>query len=320
MKAAVLQQLGATPTYDDFPAPVASNDQQVLITVKAASIKQLDLLKASGAHYTQYASLPTVVGVDGVGVLDTGQRVYAMGITGLMAEQALVTKDRWVTLPDGLDAAVAAALPNALLGSDAALRHRAQVKKGDTVLINGATGTTGMMAVQVAKHHGAATVIATGRNPDALQKLREMGADEVISLEQTDNDVIEQTRALYERTPFDIVLDYLWGHPMALILSALKTVQNPHFTRIVTVGEMAGKSISLESGLLRSRDIEFIGSGIGSLSPQAIASYMQHDMPAMLQLAAAGQLTMDIEISPLNAVEQAWTTAAKSSRRIVLTL
>lgn len=320
MKAAVLHQLGATPTYDDFSAPVASNDQEVVISVKAASIKQLDLLKASGMHYTQYASLPTVVGVDGVGVLDTGQRVYAMGITGMMAQQALVTKNRWVMLPDGLDEAVAAALPNALLGSDAALRHRAQVKEGDTVLISGATGTTGMMAVQVAKHHGASTVIATGRNPDTLQKLREMGADEVVSLQQPDEAIIEQLTTLYERAPIDIVLDYLWGHPIELILSALKAVKNPRFTRIVTVGEMAGKSILLESGLLRSRDIEFIGSGIGSLSPQAIAGYMQHDMPIMLQLAATGKLAIDIETVPLSAVEQAWSSAAKSGRRIVVTI
>ena len=320
MKAAVLHQLGAIPTYDTFSTPIADNDQQVLISVKAASIKQLDLLKASGTHYTQYASLPTVVGVDGVGVLDTGQRVYAMGITGMMAEQALVTKDRWIPVPDGLDEAVAAALPNALLGSDAALRHRARVKKGDTVLVNGATGTTGMMAVQVAKHHGATTVIATGRNPAALQKLRELGADEVVSLQQSDEAIIDKLKALYELTPFDIVLDYLWGHPIELILSALKTVKNPRFTRIVTVGEMAGASISLESGLLRSRDIEFIGSGIGSLSMQAIGSYMQRDMPAMLELAAAGQLTIDIDTVPLSTVEQAWAKAAKSGRRIVVTI
>lgn len=320
MKAAVLHQLGTIPTYDDFPQPIAENEQQVLIAVRAASIKQLDLLKASGRHYTQYASLPTVVGVDGVGVLDNGQRVYAMGVTGMIAQQALVMKNRWVKLPEGIDNALAAALPNALIGSDAALRYRAKIKPGHTVLVNGATGATGMIAVQAAKFHGASTVIATGRNQATLQHLKTLGADETISLEQPDEAIINQIEAIYERTQIDIVLDYLWGHPIELILQALKTVKTHQHTKIVTVGEMAGASISLESGILRSKDIEFIGSGIGSLSLPMIGEYMQQHLPTMFQAAAEGKLRMAIEEVNLADVTNAWAKAARSGKRIVVKL
>ncbi|GAB4016212.1 quinone oxidoreductase family protein [Spirosoma koreense] len=320
MKAAILQEEGTLPSYGDIQPPIPDNDQQTLISVKAAAIKQLDLLKASGNHYTHYPSFPAVVGVDGVGVLADGQRIYAMGLSGMMAEQALVATNRWTAVPDGLDDTLAAALPNALLGSDAALRHRAQIKKGDVVLINGATGITGLVAVQVAKFHGAKTVIATGRNPATLQTLTELGADEVVSLQQADEAVIQQLQEIYARTPIDIVQDYLWGHPIELILAALKTIPNHQHTRIVTVGEMAGASISLDSGLLRSRDIEFIGSGIGSLSLQAIGHYMQHELPEMLSLAATGKLTLPFRTVPLSDVAQAWQQATKSSERIVITI
>jgi len=320
MKAAILHQLGTMPTYEDFPQPIAENDQQVLISVRAASIKQLDLLKASGKHYTQYPSLPTAVGVDGVGVLDDGQRIYAMGVTGMMAQQALVMKNRWVNLPEGIDDALAAALPNALIGSDAALRYRAKIKPGHTVLVNGATGATGMIAVQAAKFHGASIVIAMGRNQATLQHLKTIGADEVISLEQTDEAIIKQIEAIYERTQIDIVLDYLWGHPVELILQALKNVKTHQHTKIVTVGEMAGASVSLESGILRSKDIEFIGSGIGSLSQQTIGEYMQQHLPTMFQAAAEGKLQMELEVIPLADVTSAWAKAARSGKRIVIQL
>lgn len=320
MKAAVLFQTGSVPAYSDVPTPIPENDQQQLITVKAASIKQLDLLKASGNHYTGYASLPAVVGVDGVGVLADGRPVYAMGQTGMMAEQALVATDRWCVLPEGLDYALAAALPNALLGADAALRYRARIEPGATVLINGATGVTGMLAVQLANYHGAKTIIATGRNPASLQSLKELGADEVISLNQPDDALIAQFQETFSRTPVDLVQDYLWGHPMELMLAALAKNPPAVRTRMVTVGEMAGASIALPSGILRSRNVELIGSGIGSLSGPEIDHYLRHDMPPMLALAAAGKLTIPIRVMPLQAVEEAWQQAAASSQRIVLSM
>lgn len=316
MKAAVLYELGTTPIYTDFPEPAPENDQQVIVSVQAAMIKQLDLIKAAGKHYTHYPSLPTVVGFDGIGRLEDGRRIYAIGVTGMMAEKAIVTKNKWTVLPNNLDDTLAAALPNALVGSDAALRLRAKIKKGDVVLVNGATGSTGMMAVQVAKYHGAATVIATGRNPTMLQKLKDLGADEVISLDQSDEAIIDQLKAVYKQTPIDIVIDYLWGHPTELLLAVFTNVTLQQRIRIVAVGEMAGSKIALNVASLRSRDIELIGSGIGSLSPQAIANYLQNDLLEMFQEAAAGNLRLEVDVVPLSEVEQVW----HSGQRTVLTI
>src|SRR4051812_35877983 len=155
MKAAVLHQLGTNPKYEEFTDPVPQDEHQVSVTVKASAIKQLDKLKVSGKHYTSYQKLPNVVGTDGAGVLEDGTRIYAAGITGMLAEKALVQKLNCVRLPDNLDFETAAALPNALMGSDGALLIRAKIQKGETVLINGATGVTGKVAVQIAKYRGA---------------------------------------------------------------------------------------------------------------------------------------------------------------------
>lgn len=308
------------PTYREVAPPVPVHEEQVLVTVRAAAIKQLDLLKVAGAHYTHYDTLPTVVGLDGVGVLPDGRRIYAMGLTGMMAEQALVARNRWTLLPDSLDDALAAALPNALVGADVPLRYRAKIERGDVVLINGATGSSGMMAVQLAKYHGAASVIATGRNPIALQKLLDLGADEVVSLTQADTAVVAQLQALHTRTPIRSVIDYLWGHPTELLLAALQAVPSAQTIRLVTVGEMAGATLTVDSSVLRSRDIELLGSGIGSLPPHTITHYLQHEMPALLTYAAAGQLQLDVTSLPLHDVTHAWQQAASASQRLVLTM
>ncbi len=306
MKAAVLKEIGSTPVYAEFPDPVAGNDQQVVVHVIASSIKQLDLLKAAGKHYTHYTSLPVVVGMDGVARLENGQRIYAMGITGMMAEKAIVQKNNWIAIPQGLDDSTAAALPNTLVGSDIALRTKGNIKAGDIVLVNGATGATGMMAVQMAKYHKAAAVIATGRNPAVLEKLKKLGADITISLNQPENDIINALIKAYTAFPFDIVVDYLWGRPIELLLETLFRLPSEKETRIITVGEMAGTTISLASANLRSRNVVLSGSGIGSFTPAVISDYMQHTLPEIFQYAAAGNIFIDTEVFPLKDIADAW--------------
>jgi NADPH:quinone reductase-like Zn-dependent oxidoreductase len=318
MKAAVLDQSGTIPRFDDFPNPKIENEQQLLVTIKAASIKRLDLLKASGKHYMKHGSFPTTIGVDGIGVTENGQRIYSMGVTGMMAEKAIVAKDRAIPVPNGLSDEIAAALPNALLGSDAALIYRAKIKKGDVVLVNGATGVTGTVAVQVAKYHGAGKVIAVGRNKEALNNLKEWGADETVSLEQNDASYINQLSDIHHHTPFDLIVDYLWGHPMELILTVLRNSKLLHHTKIVTIGEMAGPVITLSADILRSKSVEIIGSGIGSLTPQDINDYMKNCLPAMYQLAAEGGLKLDIETFSLKDISNAWVKASNSGKRIVV--
>ncbi len=175
------------------------------------------------------------------------------------------------------------------------------------------------MAVQMARLRGAGKVIATGRNAAVLASLKDLGADEVISLQQEDDAIVQAIAALQETTPVDIVIDYLWGRPMELLLTAFKKAP-PRRIRVVTVGEMAGPSFSLPSGLLRSTKIELLGSGIGSISREEIDQYMKSELPRLFGLAAAGQIKMDIETARLEDIEAAWQQEVAAGKRLVITL
>ena len=322
MKAAVLHRYGEAPRYEDFPAPEPQNADQVLLHMKAAAIKNLDKGKASGAHYSSSAlTQPVVVGQDGVGTLPDGTRVYAFGLTGMAAEQALADRRRVVKLPANLSDVAAAALPNALFGAAGALRFRAQVRPGSTVLIQGATGVTGKVAVQLARHYGAARVLATGRNPESLQALRALGADEVISLHQPDDELVARFREIHRQTPIDCVVDYLWGHPAELLLSALQGQGATTYpVRYVTVGGMAGDKIQLSSGTLRSSDIVLSGSGLGSIPDAEMRLVFSEMLPELLQLAADGRLTIDTVAVPLAEVADAWNREVPTGSRLVVTI
>lgn len=322
MKAAVLHQLGGTPTFEDFQDPVAGEGQTIM-TVKAASIKNLDKLRASGKHYASYVHLPAIVGIDGVGILEDGTRVYANGIHGTIAEKAIIAKDKYVKIPDGVSDALAAALPNAVIGAAMALVYRAKMKEGDHVLINGATGITGQLAVQIAKHLGASRITATGRNAASLEKVKELGADAIISLKEDDETIIKQIKILHTEQPIDIVIDYLWGHPVELIIKSLKGGGINNFThpvRIVTVGSMAGEEINLSSSTLRSSAIEILGSGIGSLSQAEMEAYTTKLLPEMFQLAAEGKLELQTETVPLKDVASVWHKETEGGVRLVITM
>jgi NADPH:quinone reductase-like Zn-dependent oxidoreductase len=324
MKAAILHKLGTAPQYGDFPDPIQQSDDQLLITIKAASVKNLDKGRASGAHYASYTNLPVVVGIDGVGLLADGTRVYATGISGMIAEKALINKHNYVKLPDHIDDATAAALPNAVMGAALALRFRAGIRPGEVVLINGATGVTGMVAIQIAKHYGAKRIIATGRNPESLKKLSELGADDILSLKESDEDFTKQLKKINTETPIDIVIDYTWGHPAELILSALKgggaVLAVTHRVRFVTVGGMAGDNIQLSSGILRSSAIEILGSGLGSLPKEALQKMNSEILPEMFQLAADGKLKIETITMPLKDVESAWNSNMPTGQRLVIVM
>lgn len=323
MKAAVLHQLGQAPRYEDFADPIP-NDDQILITIKAASVKNLDKMRASGTHYASYTQLPAIVGIDGVGVMADGMRVYAQGMSGMIAEKGLIHKSNFVKVPDGLDDVTAAALPNAVMGAALALKFRAAIQAGETVLINGATGFTGMVAVQIAKHYGVKRVIATGRNGETLKRLPALGADDVVSLKQEDEQIIEQIKNIHTDTPIDIVIDYTWGHPVELILTALTggggvNAVTPR-VRIVTVGDMAGKKIELTSGILRSSAIEILGSGLGSLPMEALQKLRTEVLPEMMQLAAEGKLKIETESADLKDIETAWHKVVPTGKRLVIVM
>src|SRR5580658_5689107 len=185
MKAAVVVEAGKTPIYGDFEEPVAKTGE-VRVTVSAAALSTVVKSRASGAHYSSSGQLPFVVGIDGVGRLDDGRRVYFVlpkAPLGSMSEKTVVRPSQCVSLPDDLDDVTAAAIANPGMSSWAAFRERARLVAGETVLINGAAGTAGRLAVQIAKYMGARKVVATGRNEEALKALSALGADVAIPLD-----------------------------------------------------------------------------------------------------------------------------------------
>ena len=321
MKAAVLIQLGSSPVYVDFPDPIPQNDEQILIDIEAAALKNIDKLRTKAGNYVSYSELPAIVGSDGVGILEDGTRIYAQGITGMMAEKALVSKNRYTILPEEIDIAIAAALPNALFGSAMALQYRAKFKSGDVVIINGATGVTGQVAVQLAKHFGASKIIVTGRNEKTLQKLKILGADEIIFLKHDETYIIQVIKEIHRQTPIDVVIDYLWGRPVELIIQAIQVEGekiNPRKVKIVTVGDMAGQNIALNSGDLRSADIELIGSGLGTYSPKDLMEFSTKILPEMFALAAKGKLKIEIQKEKLENIETAWNNDVDGKRTVIM--
>jgi NADPH:quinone reductase-like Zn-dependent oxidoreductase len=321
MKAAVVYRKGEMPKYADFAEPIPQNENQVLISVKAVAITNLDKGKASGKHYSSENQNQNVfvIGSDGVGLLENGTRVYARGISGTIAEKAIIDKNILVPLPDGISDAIAASLPNAVAGSAMALKFRAGIKEGETVLINGATGFTGQMAIQLAKHYGAKKIIVTGRNEKTLQSLLELGADEIISVKQNDEAIIAQLKEIHSTTPIDIILDYLWGHPAELILNALKG--NGSFTnrvRYVNIGGMAGDSIQLSSGILRSVDLQLSGSGLGSWSKAEVKLLFSEILSEMFLLAAQNKLKVNIQEVKIADIEEMWAKEALDGQRLVV--
>jgi NADPH:quinone reductase-like Zn-dependent oxidoreductase len=315
MQAAVVEVLGQPPRYASFPDPQPA-EGEVAIQVHAAGLHPIVKAIASGAHYSATGEVPMVPGIDGAGTLEDGTRVFFGGVRnpwGTMAERAVAPRAMCVPLPDGLDDATAAAIANPGMSAWVSLKDRAGISPGETVLILGATGVAGQMAVQVARHLGAKRIIGAGRNIDAL---RNANVDEVIGLNQPEDD-LREAFVVEAVAGIDVVIDYLWGRPTELLLEALGKgfkATATHPTRLVEVGQSAGPTITLPASTLRSIDLTLMGSGFGAASIDRILAAI----PQLFALAAKGALKIDVEAVPLAEVETAWNRADKG-RRIVFT-
>lgn len=318
MKAAVVKEIGMPPVYDDFKDPVPAKDE-VLIQVKAAALTRLSKSKASGKHYSSTSELPLVPGVDGVGQLaGSGKRVFFMlpaAPFGSMAEKVVVKASHCVPVPDGLDDVSAAALANPGMSVWGALKERAGLAVGETVLVNGATGTAGRLAIQIAKHLGAKKVIATGRDPEALKKLMTLGADTAISLTQP-SEALAATLQQEFNKGIDVVIDYLWGPSAELLIAAAAaqfgTGREAVPVRYVEVGEMSAPTITLPGGALRSTAIELMGSGIGSVPLEKLLK----GIGEVLQAAIPARFQIETDVHPLSDVADVWANDKGKSRTV----
>jgi NADPH:quinone reductase-like Zn-dependent oxidoreductase len=314
MKAAIVRAAGQSPVYDDFAEPTPGPGER-RIAVAAAALSPLAKARAAGAHYSVSGAFPTVVGVDGVGRLDDGRRVYFMlprAPWGAMAEFAVAPATQIVPAPDGLDDVSTAAIANPGMSSWAAFKERAKLKAGETVLINGATGSAGRLAVQIAKHLGAKTVIATGRNPDALRTLAALGADVAIPLDDDDAALEDRFRRQFAEG-VDVVVDYLWGKSAErLLIAAAKSLKEGASLRFVQVGSVSGPNITLPGAVLRSSAITLMGSGLGSVPIDRLTA----GIGELLQAAASGKFKIAARAVPLSQVERAWGEGDGEARTV----
>jgi NADPH:quinone reductase-like Zn-dependent oxidoreductase len=315
MKAAIIVQPGQPPVPGDFAEPTAVPGHSV-VRVTASAISHVTKSRASGAHYSAHGSPPTIPGIDGTGIDESGRRVYFIlpeKPYGAMAQRCLVDSRRCIAVPDGLSDVDAAAMAIPGMSSWAAFVERAHLRAGETVLINGATGASGRLAIQIAKHLGAKKVIATGRNTAAFDQLRALGADVTIALTE-DRDAMETAFRREFSAGVDVVLDYVWG-PSAetLIVAAAKAGAQGVPIRYVQIGAVSGGDIQLSSAALRSTALQLMGSGMGSIPmPRLLAA-----IRGVLEAAPAAGFQVMTRQMPLTDIARAWD-AGDAQSRIVL--
>jgi NADPH2:quinone reductase len=254
-----------------------------------------------------------------VGSLDDGTRVYfdkARPPYGTMAERCVVLREMIFPIPDRLDDLTAAALFNPGLTSWLAFT-RAQLTKGETVLIVGATGAAGKLAVQIAKRLGAGKVIVLGRNAQVLNELPPLGADVTISLNQPDQQLIEAIASAASPGGIHVILDYLWGRPTEAVIAAiarLDVTKGAPSVRLIDLGQIAGPTITLPAFVLRSSGLLISGIAVALTTIERLRE-------AILQLiaeAASGTLRIETEPVPLAQIEAAWQQQTPDNRRLVV--
>lgn len=304
MKAAVSHDPGV-PSFEEFREPVAGPGESV-VEVLAAGLNPVDLMISANEFSWRPPTFPAVPGVEGVGTVD-GRRVYfgvAIPPFGALAERAVATNDLLFDLPDELDDGMAIAIGIPGLAAWLSLTWRAKMQPGERVLVLGATGVMGTIAVQAAKLLGAGQVVAAGRDEAALAVLRERGADATVNLSLHPDDLADAFREA-SGGGVDLVLDSLWGPPAIAALEATRT-----FGRLVQIGALAAEEITLSPWSFRMSCSEILGYTTVEVPPETQAAAYA----AMAEHAAAGRIVVDVERFPLSEIASAWQLQSAGPR------
>jgi len=316
VKAAVVTSFNTPPRYEDIDAPTPAGPADFVVDVVAAGLHPRVRSQADGSHYTSIDELPLIPGIDGVGRgPDRRLRYFVLPDTtrGSMAERTVVDERRSFLLPEDADVIALAAAMNPAMSSWVALRRRIDFRAGQRVLVLGATGNAGRLAIQVARHLGASAVVAAGRDRRRLATLGAVGATATVALDADPDTVAEQLAE--GARDVDVVLDYLWGEPAVRAMVAL-TAPEPRQKPLtwVQIGSVAGRSAAIPSAALRAARLEIVGSGQGSVSTAEILA----ELPTLAHEISAGRFTVDAKPVRLADVEQAWRTDAYPNQRVVL--
>jgi NADPH:quinone reductase-like Zn-dependent oxidoreductase len=300
MRAAVFYEIGTVPVFADFKEPEPDDRHQVL-EVLLAGLNPVDLYIAAGR--TGAVEPPCVVGLEGIARLPDGGRAYFNGVPapfGSMAQYAPVDVGQTFPLPDGLDAGVAVSLGIAGLAAWLPLTRRANLRAGETVLVLGASGVVGQIAVQAAKLLGASRVVAAARDRATLERLRERGADATVVLEGDYAGALSAAAG----DGYDVVLDTVFGPPLQVALAA-----TARGARVITVGAAAGQTVEISFGEIIQRTL------IGHSNLQAPFEARRSAYADMARHAAAGEIAVEVDRLPLSRIEEAWRRQAEGPHR-----
>jgi NADPH:quinone reductase-like Zn-dependent oxidoreductase len=317
MNAAVVTSFDEPPHYRPFHVPQPRNENEFLVDVVAVGLHPRTRSGAAGAHYTSTGTLPMVPGIDGVGRRPDGRLIYFVAdddVIGTMADRALVDRRRTIELPASVDAVKVAAAMNPAMSAWVALRRRVPIEAGQSVLVLGATGNAGAMAVQVAKRLGAGRVVGAGRDQTRLNPLSLVGADDVVQL--TDDHEATAQALGAATAEVDLVLDYLWGQPAQRAIMALLTARSDRSRALnwIQIGAVAGPTIELPSVALRSANFRLQGNGQGAVSP---AAYLA-ELPALVDEIDSGAIAVVTRSRPLRDVEAVWRETDEPGVRTIL--
>ena len=312
MRAAVISELGRTPELTDWPEPSG----EVVYDVSAVSLNPADINIGAGRYFAGHPELPYVPGCEGVGRGPDGTRVYLFGDglglarDGLLAERALAPVDLGIPLPGPVSDEIAAACGIAGMAGWMPVVWRAPVRKDDRVLVLGATGTVGLVAVQAAKLLGAKRVVAVGRNPERLKRAADLGADATVNLAEDD-----LAAAFKEAAGGDgptHIVDTLWGAPAVAAIQAAA-----HGWRFVQIGQSAAAEATVASAAIRGKMGELYGyTDFAVPKKEFREQYLR-----LVGHATAGEIVFDIETYPLARVAEAWERQADGANaKIVVTL
>ncbi|SCL27012.1 NADPH:quinone reductase [Micromonospora rhizosphaerae] len=322
MRAALLKQLGRPPVVANIPIPTPKPGQ-ALVRVTAAPLNPLDLLIASGHFYAGPPAIPYVPGAEGVGYvvqatsLTTGTRVRfethaGYSGTGSLAEYVGVEESATLPIEEDLPDADAAALGVSALAGWVSLQWRAQLMPGERVLVLGATGAVGQIAIQAARLLGAGHVVAAARPGETLEALKDLGADAIVPLDSQDPVFLEAAFREAAGGPVDVTIDPLWGPPALAAIRATATMG-----RVVNLGQSAASEVPVSSAAVRGRMVAVLGySNLVAPAHVLAAAYKK-----IIHHARRGDLRMHLSTFTLGDVAEAWVEQkASPHRKLVVVL
>lgn len=316
MRAAVIPEIGRLPEVDDLPEPEPAEGEQ-LVELLAVPLNPIDVNVAAGRFYGGHPEPPFIPGCEGVGrVVGSGELVWihggGLGVkhNGCLAERVAAPAKAALPVPDGVDPALAGALGIAGLAGWLPVVWRVPVREGDLVLVLGATGTVGLVALQAARLRGAARVVAAGRNAEALARAEEAGADATVRLDGSEDLVAAFREACGGEGPTYIV-DPLWGAPLAAALEAAAPG-----ARAVNIGQSAGAEATLASSWVRGKVLELYGHSNFSLPHEVL----EREYRRLVEAGLAGQIVVDIERVPFAQIADAWQRQAEGAGRKLVVL